>query len=309
MNLCKPSAAPTPANPNRFSRSIVVRLDSNTNPPTPGAPVDFDEEAITSSTDGSRIAFLSLNPSLTPRRSRVIVRDTADLDATPWTINTGALGEDDEEHGENLYTLDLHGNRLAGTNATARYVVWDRDEGSAPIRVCSPGSQGAAVVNLYGASFNRNGSLAVKSADEALRLVDPDQDCDTTIATARLPADVSRQIASRLRFSDDGKLLLVDGIYLFDATTLDRIGPRLHPVVWRDLTDFGTGATFFTHDGNYVMAERSDKTELVRWAIGLESTRAQACSSAGRNLTDAEAKLFEVENPNEVCPGFPPDGQ
>ncbi len=170
--------------------------------------------------------------------------------------------------------------------------VWSDDAGlresdhvtPLPGEVPSPDEQWVA--------FSRDGTrLAQTSPDGRVRLY------DLTVA-AKEPKVVQRlspRAGGRVRFSDDGETLLVDGIYLMDGHTLQLMGPRLHPDEWNDPSkDLGTNATFFTPDGQYVVAERGDSSQLVRWAVGTETLRARACSIAARNLTRDEAEQFQL---------------
>jgi WD40 repeat protein len=309
VNLANEDAA-TPANPGGMTRALVLAVDGI----TAGPAVVFDgEEAVSSSRDGSRIAFLSLDATLEPRRSRVTVRRTATLDEPGWTFRTSQLGEDRYPEAENVYALDETGTRVAGTNATGKLVVWSQ---GAPTRTCTPGSGTSAGVQLFGVAFapdgarTRSGDIALSTSDKKLRLYDADlSDCERLV-TRQLVSSA----ASRIRFSNDGELLLIDGIYLLDAHDFSRIGTRLHPESWNDIglgasgrSDLGTSSTLFTADGRYVVAVRVDSSEVVRWPIGLGLMRDEACHLAGRNLTADEAGLFGLRSGN-VCSDLPADG-
>jgi hypothetical protein len=311
VNLADVSAPVTPTARRRESGSLVVRLGPDGL--TPVSVTRFAEEAIATSGDGRRIAFLSLDPTLRPRRSEVVVRNVADLGGRPWTIDTGSLGEDGNRTVENVYTLDWRGERLGGTNTTGRAQIWDRDGPRAPRRFAPVVSRPAAT-DLSGIAFRRDPGrsgpdavFALQTNDRQVRLYDLRNPHDRPAATT----GVLVKAKARLRFSNDGALLLVDGIYVLDGATLQRLGPRLHHAAWNETgigdraADGGTSATFFTADGRFLVAQRTDETEVVRWSIGLDDLRRDACRMAARNLRPEEiADVSElIDDPRHLCGG------
>jgi hypothetical protein len=309
VNLADGSLPVTPTTRRRESGSLVVRLAPDGL--TPVSVTRFAEEAIATSGDGRRIAFLSLDPTLRPRRSEVVVRNVADLGGPAWAVDTGALGEDGNRTVENVYTLDWRGARLAGTNTTGRALVWDRDGARAPRRYAPVVSRPAAT-DLSGIAFRHDSGrsgpdavFALQTNDRQVRLYDLRNSHDRPVATT----GVLVKAKARLRFSNDGGLLLVDGIYVLDGRTLQRLGPRFHHAAWNETgigdraVDGGTSATFFTADGDYLVAQRTDQSEVVRWSIGLDDLRRDACRMAARNLRPEEVAAVRdsIDDPLHLC--------
>jgi hypothetical protein len=138
-----------------------------------------------------------------------------------------------------------------------------------------------------------------------VRLYDLRNSHDRPVATT----GVLVKAKARLRFSNDGGLLLVDGIYVLDGRTLQRLGPRFHHAAWNETgigdraVDGGTSATFFTADGDYLVAQRTDQSEVVRWSIGLDDLRRDACRMAARNLRPEEVAAVRdsIDDPLHLC--------
>ena len=98
----------------------------------------------------------------------IVVRDTEDF-AVVGTIDTAALPR--RGSGNNAYTVDRAGSRVAGTNSTGRTVVWSVSTGEATM-LPDPQVQPTADVTLFGIDFSPDDRyLAVKSVDQVLRRV------------------------------------------------------------------------------------------------------------------------------------------
>ncbi|MDQ1380707.1 MAG: hypothetical protein QOJ71_1426, partial [Actinomycetota bacterium] len=263
----------------------------------------FPEELVTSSGDGTRLAFRERN-AVDPLRTNGIVVRTADDLKDEWRVDVSALPEDDVAAASSVYALDWYGGKLAGTNGSAKAVVWSR--GDPGYRRFDPGSEAVARVAFFGVAFSSDGTrLALTTPDRRVRLYD----LTTSATEPKVVQRLSPFAGGRVKFSDDGEMLLVDGIYLMDGHSLELIGPRLHPDAWNDPSkDLGTNATFFTRDGQYVVAERGDDSQSVRWAVGVKTLRTHACSIAARNLTRDEAEQFRLGSKSlSRCP-FPVAG-
>jgi WD40 repeat protein len=288
--------------------TVAIRVSRSGAQVTVGAVSRLDgQEALTSSGDGTRVAFRSLDSQLDPPHSEVVVRDSGSL-AEVWRTRTTRLPDDGLAAPEDVFALDRDGTRLAGTYEGGRVVVWrQQEDGATPGRLFAPDLGETDPRNpRYGVAFSPDGDhLAANGPDLRLRLFDLSDAGDSAARTRALPAAT----ANRVRYSDDGTLILVDGIVLLDARTLDQVGPRLHPAEWTNQVDRGTQATSFTPDGRYVVAERVDGSQVARFEVGLGLMRATACRLAGRHLTPQEQGAFQTGPASgTMCPDFPPDG-
>jgi hypothetical protein len=253
------------------------------------------ENVAGSSGDGARILFRSIDDR------ELVVRDASNLGGEVARISTAALPD---APGPTVFTIDRTGERVAGTVSTGRAVVWSVAEGT-PVALISSGDvQPTAGVDVLGLALSPSGDeLAVRTVDQRLEVF------DVATGQARVTRQVPFDALGRVAYSPDGSVIAVDGTYLFDATTLHRLGPRFRPASWTSpVLDAGTGATTFATGAGgavYLVVERTDQTSAVRWRVDVSGLRSRSCTVAGRNLTAAEASLYGVAPPpHETCPGL-----
>ncbi|NTV99730.1 MAG: hypothetical protein HGA19_00315 [Oscillochloris sp.] len=60
----------------------------------------------------------------------------------------------------------------------------------------------------------------------------------------------------------------------------------------------------FSHDGRWVASGSLDRTAII-WPMDLDTLKKQACTTAGRNLTLAEAVQIGDKNSTQLCPNMP----
>ena len=283
--------------------TIVVRLrDGGAWLSHPTATRFDNVEAVQSSRDGRRLLFASLSPNHTPG-THVIVRDGTTLalvnqfDTTALPLD-GALGSPG-----NLYAIDTTGTRVAGTNAQGYAVIWSVATGSVVADLAPPTKiEPTASLNLAGISFSPDGrSLAVKTVDQRLL----EWNISNPAAATVLPAQLGSDAAARVVYSPDGSLIAVDAM-LFDAKTLQPIGPRLLPADWDNpLVDVGTQMSQFVQlDDGTLLFElvRTGGASAVSWAIDTASLQDRACAVAGRNLTREEFGQYGVSGEYRATP-------
>ena len=245
----------------------------------------FDGELVAqSSADGNRLLFSNITADHVPG-THVVMRDGTTL-AQVASFDTTALPLDNlQGSAGNLYAVNSDGSRIAGTNANGYAVIWSVPDGSVLVNRAPPTKvQPTASVNVDGISFSPNGqSLAIKTVDQRLVVWDVTDPAHAKSGSAQLGADA----AARVVYSPGGSLVAVDAL-LFDATTLQPIGPRLAPPSWNDpVTDGGMQQTQFVEVGDSLLFEavRTGGDSAVSWAIDEASLQDRACAVAGRNLT------------------------
>ena len=262
----------------------------------------FDGEfAVQSSGDGSRLLFANITADHL-LGTHVVMRDGTtlgpvaafDTTALPLDNLLGSAG--------NLYTVNSDGSRIAGTNANGHAVIWSVADGAVVANLAPPTNvQPTASVNLDGIAFSPNGrSLAVKTVDQRLLVWEITDPHNATLLSAQLGADA----AARVVFSPGGSLVAVDTL-LFDATTLQPIGPRLTPPSWNDpVTDVGAQQTQFVEQGGALLFEavRNGGDSAVSWAIDEGSLQRRACDVAGRNLTAEEFAQYRLSGTYGATP-------
>jgi WD40 repeat protein len=263
------------------------------------------EECRAFSGDGNRILTAELAPD--GGATAIRVYDIRGSTEGPWTLDAD-LPDDSQDFSQDIFALDHIGDRIAGTNGTGTSRVWERATNDL-IHDESPDVQ-TSDLPLAGIAFNRKGNLATVAPDAIIRLYDLDRvRGDQQVAASDPISAIDHDgRAARLRFSPDGAMLLIDGIYLFDADTLARMSVRLHPGHWNrfgfaasdQLPDTGTAATGFSTDGRFVYAIRTDYSEVVRWDISVDSMIARACRLVRRAPTVAEVTSRELRS--RVCP-------
>jgi hypothetical protein len=251
--------------------SMVIPLTN------PTGATRFEETLVGTSADGGRILFRSFDGT------QLVIRDAVAL-TTMGTIDTTAL-EPGSDLACNVYRLDATGDRVAGTNQAGEVIVWSVADGLELRKLALPLAE-QLEPDLYGLAFSPDGTtLAVKSVDQTLWLVDL-VNASSPIIDQPLASDA----AARVVFSPDGSMIAVDGTYLFDASTLRQMPGRLKPAHWNESTDFGSQATRFVEEGEalYLVVERVFDSEAVKWRIDGAGLRERACALAGRNLSQRE---------------------
>lgn len=286
----------------RLDGSIIVQLRDGGGPLSPPVARRFAEVGVGSNRDGSRLLFQS------PARDALLVRD-----ATTFEI-VGQFGtEADLPGAANWYALDPAGDRIVGTNAAGRAVIWSSTgERLAVLEPPSPAER-QLLFDAIGAAFSPDGTeVAVKTRDQRLLLWDVEDPAEPELrGTVQLPDDAF----ARITFAPDGSMLAVDGSYLVDTRRVARVGPRLTPREW-DNPQFensnGSEDSRFLTGPNGELRLLVARSELaVRWTVDVESLRRRSCDLVGRNLTPREVASHGVNDTSgrAPCPGLPPDGR
>jgi WD40 repeat protein len=234
------------------------------------------------SRSGTRLATV-------PSDARVVdVIDVGDLGSVTRSIELSALSPDAYQEVPDVVALDSTGQRLAATNATGEVVVWDVSSGAVLAEL--PGAPvDLRSFPLFGLSFSPEGlRLVVKSPSNLVRMYSTAT--WTEVANQQLSA---RDTAGRVVFSPDGEFVAVDGLFLFDGTTLEPVARLVS----------GTGiGTKFSADNRY-LSTITDRGEVLRWDIGVAALVDQACTLAGRNMTPQEWTRYMGAVPyRETCP-------
>jgi WD40 repeat protein len=178
------------------------------------------------------------------------------------------------------FALSYHGRQLAGTNAAGTVVVWRAsDQWLGPKRFTEHNFR----ANFFDVAFSpKSGLIAVKAAG-IVRIFTRDGGVWHQKARRRLDARASNTLLTlefdSVAISNDGILATDSGVY--DSDSLEPLGPQLYDGAVAD------NGVFFSTDG-YLITERWDMTEVVRWDVRAERLRAMACRLAGRRLSPAE---------------------
>jgi WD40 repeat protein len=117
---------------------------------------------------------------------------------------------------EDVLALDPSGDRLAATNATGEVVVWSVRTGQVLTHMLgTPVDRNA--VPFAGLAFSPSGDrLVSKSPSNLVRMWDTAN--WSQVANEQLQND---ELAGRVAFSPDGALVAVDGLFVLDGTTLE----------------------------------------------------------------------------------------
>jgi WD40 repeat protein len=119
---------------------------------------------------------------------------------------------------EDVLALDPSGTRLAATNATGQVVVWDVRSGNVVADFDgTPIDRNA--VPFAGVAFSPTGDrLVAKSPSNLVRMWDTGN--WSQLANEQLQND---EFAGRVAFSPDGTLVAVDGLFVLDGSTLELV--------------------------------------------------------------------------------------
>lgn len=248
--------------------AVVARPDGSVIGRTPG-------QVRTTSRDGAVLAVAG------PGR-RVVLTRTADLSVIR-TIDLVALPDDDLPNQADSVALSADGALLAATNGTGTTVVWDVGTGRVLTRLDGRPTDRVSFP-LWGLGFSPDGTrLVVKSPANDVRMYRVAGEGDwELLATERLAA----AYAGRVVFSPDGDLVVIDGLFLLDGTTLAPI---------TTLLDGPGSVTRFTADGRSLVTISVPQgtpagalRAVVRWKLATDELTTTACRIAGRNLTEDE---------------------
>ncbi|MEQ1785873.1 MAG: WD40 repeat domain-containing protein, partial [Acidimicrobiales bacterium] len=229
---------------------------------------------VTTSADGQRLAVRRADGVIdVMRRDTFAVLQTIDL--------SEGLPADGEPDDLDIVALAPDGDQLAAVGPAGVAAVWEVASGDL-VEVLPGTSQDAGYLPVQGLAYSPDGTrLVVKTPSNRVSLYD-------TSDFARLASQQlePQEVAGRVAWSADGDLVAVDGLFLFDGTTLEPLGSKLAA---RPSTSMR-----FTADGRHLMAIETAFVSggttytVKRYDVAVDDLVDLACALAGRNLTDAE---------------------